>query len=207
MIHCGNCGKRVDTGDITCPNCDALLAAWLPAARSSESNDYEQPTYAKAPPDTPPFPAMDSSQLVGSSHIFDFAQEQHHNADGMTLAEKAAAARFVNTINMGNKAAASSVVNTIRAYARKREAESSAARSSPVQRHAISPIKDNQDSPTSNIVFAIGIVLVVVLMLMWGIVAAMVFSDMRSVEFIAITIVLTLTFKPTMNVFRRLDRK
>lgn len=125
----------------------------------------------------------------------------------MHAGNSATATRLVNTLHAMDKGTAYRLVSTIKAYSRKREAESKDARSNTSKQQQISLDKDDQTAPISNIAFAIGTVLVVALILMWGIVATMVFSDMRSIEFIVITIVLTLAFKPTMNSIRRVFPK
>lgn len=183
MISCGNCGRAVAESDVTCPHCDALLAAWKPARKAGESVEDVTPDYARPPVGTPP-PAVVTPAV-----------------------DKDAAARVVNTIYAIERSTASRLVNTIQAYVRIREGECEPARSTASQRRDISRNEALHGAPTGNMAFVIGTVLVVALILMWGIVTAMVYTDTLSIEFIGITIVLTLAFKPTINSLRSLYKK
>ncbi|MCO5219944.1 MAG: hypothetical protein M9934_08615 [Thermomicrobiales bacterium] len=69
---CGNCSKTVDANDITCPHCDALLAAYAsPAGSVTAATEYSAPSYA-APPvvaeiiqtETAPEPLFDTHVTV-----------------------------------------------------------------------------------------------------------------------------------------------
>lgn len=69
---CGNCGKTVNANDITCPHCDALLAAYVsPAGSVTAAPEYSTPSYA-APPvmteivqtETAPEPLFDTHVTV-----------------------------------------------------------------------------------------------------------------------------------------------
>lgn len=55
MPNCGKCGKPVGTSDVTCPHCDALLAAYASPVGSGEAEAYEAPP----PPSTTDIPSVD----------------------------------------------------------------------------------------------------------------------------------------------------
>lgn len=194
MITCGNCREEVGSREVTCPNCDALLAAWAPAHGSNQSVTYDQPDYARPPADRPLFPIATANEKAASA-------DPLKSVDTM---DKSTASTLVNAIHAMDEVTAQRLVNTIRAYAHKRDAQSKRIRTAASAQQSISPSADKPFVQISNIAFAIGASLAVVLILMWGIVGAMVFSNMRSIEFIIITIVLTLAFKPTMSTIRRI---
>lgn len=183
MIACGNCGKSAGTNDVTCPHCNALLAAWASAPDDKQPVHYAQPEYARPPAATPMFPTTTPA------------------IDDVT------ATRLVSTIHAMDRATATRLINTIRAYARARETESRRELATTSQLQIISKNDGEHGAPISNIAFAIGTILIVVLILMWGIVGAMVYTEMLSIGFMVTTIVLTLAFKPTMNSIRRVFQK
>ena len=73
---CGNCGQPVATSDITCPHCDALLAAYASPAGSTTAYAYDPnaavvdafaPADMSAPPPPPPIEIADAVEAVSSA--------------------------------------------------------------------------------------------------------------------------------------------
>lgn len=200
MITCGNCGKSVRASDVTCPHCDSLLAAWTSAADAGQQSEFVQPDYARPSANNPLFPTMEITQSIGQSDSGDSGQDTIAAAP-LYVTNKAAAAKLVTAIHAVDRATSSRLINTIRAYARKRERDLERTLAAAPKQHRSTPASSTSDS-ISNLAFAIGTLLVIVLILMWGIVATMVLTDEVSIEFIITTIILTLAFKPTMNNLR-----
>ncbi len=66
-VTCGNCGSQVDAGDVLCPSCGALIAAYqAPAESAVESPSAAEPasSVAEAPPTDAPRPGSFLDQRV-----------------------------------------------------------------------------------------------------------------------------------------------
>lgn len=197
MTHsCGHCGGVVTASDVTCPHCHALLAAWAHLPDAVETVSHVTPEYARPPMETNPTHYDDAESATGTWEIEDPVGEVVHYREMVSAAEKEAVSRLVNIIS---------------SYAHTREVQENLARGSAPTAGSIGneannsrPLRHRQSESTgSNLVIGIGVAFAVVLVLMWGIVATMVVTEMVSLEFVVTTVILTLAFKPTFSHIRR----
>ena len=69
--HCGNCGQPVGEGDVTCPHCNVLLAAYeAPAGATYGTASATTPVSMTAEPSSAPIPPTTRPSLTHQPPVY-----------------------------------------------------------------------------------------------------------------------------------------